>query len=341
MSALFSGLYSTVLLHLGHRQLVMRGLRNYCLSCCVNTLLQTLSATWELAEILEKWEATGLGADVHNVPLQLKIVLKAMQKDLPQPAPHKDFLHCLDRNSIRLQTQHDADEVFLFILDLLQLQMNDRTLALEIQGLYKISLETQLQCLECSTIQTQNSHLLSLPLHIREEQNTLEDCMNSFFEQQELGGINRCLCAQCGTKTRSKQGVKVRSLPPILCLQLKRFRNMRGYTMKLNCRVTFPETFNFSEIKKDAFSAGFTQNDCRYTLYAVVVHSGSAVCGHYTAYVRHRVSKHWYYADDSHVSLSSWEEVQKTYEGRSSATAYMLMYRRYRKEDGQQQDLSG
>ncbi|MEQ2273927.1 hypothetical protein XENORESO_011185, partial [Xenotaenia resolanae] len=186
-------------------QLVMRGLGNYCLSCCVNTLLQTLSATWELAEILEKWEATGLGADVHNVPLQLKRVLKAMQKDLPQPAPHKDFLHCLDRNSIRLKTQHDADEVFLSILDLLQLQMNDRTLALEIQGLYKISLETQLQCLECSTIQTQNSHLLSLPLHIREEQNTLEDCMNSFFEQQELGGINCCLCAQCGTKTRSKQ----------------------------------------------------------------------------------------------------------------------------------------
>lgn len=32
----------------------MRGLRNYCLSCCVNTLLQSFSATWELADLLDK-----------------------------------------------------------------------------------------------------------------------------------------------------------------------------------------------------------------------------------------------------------------------------------------------
>lgn len=45
----------------------------------------------------------------------------------------------------------------------------------------------------------------------------------------------------------------------------------------------------------------FLQNDCKYTLYAVVVHSGYAKFGHYTAYVRHRMNQRWYYADDSHV----------------------------------------
>ncbi|XP_015247752.1 PREDICTED: ubl carboxyl-terminal hydrolase 18-like [Cyprinodon variegatus] len=184
----------------------MRGLSNYCLSCCVNTLLQTLNATWELAEILEKWNPDGLRCpDGHNVPLQLKKVLKAMQEDLPQPAPHEGFLHCLDRNHIRLKTQHDADEVFLSILDLMQRHMDNKALALEIQSLYKISVETHLQCLECNTIQTRNSHLLSLPLHIKEEQNSLEDCMNSFFEQQELRGIDCCLCEACGTKKPCRQ----------------------------------------------------------------------------------------------------------------------------------------
>uniref|UniRef100_A0A146NUH0 Ubiquitin specific peptidase 18 n=1 Tax=Fundulus heteroclitus TaxID=8078 RepID=A0A146NUH0_FUNHE len=323
--------------YVAHRYLVVRGLNNYYLSCCVNTLLQTLNATWELADILEKWEDAGLGAVGENVPFQLKRVLKAMRENCPQPAPHKDFLHCLDRNCIRLQTQHDADEVFLSILDLMQRQMDDRALALEIQSLYKISVETQLQCLECNAVQTQNSHLLSLPLHIREDQNSLEDCMNSFFQQQELKGINCCLCAQCETRTPSRQGVKVRSLPRILCIQLKRFRNYHGRTLKLDCKVSFPETFDFSEIHKEAFSTDFTQNDCRYTLYAVVVHSGTATFGHYTAYVRHKVTNCWHYADDSHVSQSSWEGVQKTYEGGYSGTAYMLMYRR----DGEQQDLSG
>ena len=38
------------------------------------------------------------------------------------------------------------------------------------------------------------------------------------------------------------------SLPPVLCLHLKRFRSRRDYTMKLQCKVTFPETFDFLEI---------------------------------------------------------------------------------------------
>lgn len=342
MAAWLCDRFSYMWLSVDRRQFaVMRGLRNYQLSCCVNTLLQTLNATCELSEILDKWKAAGLGADGHNVPLQLKKVFKAMEENLPQPAPHQDFLHCLNRNHIRLCTQHDADEVFLSILDLLQRQMGDQALALEIQNLYKISVETHVQCLECRAFQTRNSHLLSLPLHIKEDQNSLTNCMNSFFEQQELRGINCCFCAQCETKTPSRQGVKIRSLPQILCIQLKRFRNMQGNTIKLNCRVTFPETFNFSEIQKDAFATDFSQIDCGYTLYAVVVHSGTAMFGHYTAYVRHQLSKRWYYADDSHVSLSSWEKVQKTYGDYYGGSAYMLMYRRDAKEDDQQQDLSG
>ncbi|KAM4712358.1 ubl carboxyl-terminal hydrolase 18 [Anableps anableps] len=297
---------------MGHRQSAMRGLRNYYLSCCVNTLLQTFNATWEIAEILEKWEPTVSRTDGNDVPLQLKKVLKTMQEDLSHPAPHLDFLHCLDRNRIRLSVQHDADEVFFSILDFIQ-HMDDRSLALEIQNLYKISVKTEVQCLECNTLQTHNSHLLSLPLHIKEVQNSLKDCMISFFEPQELRGIDCCFCEPCKTKTPSRQGMKLCSLPQILCIQLKRFRNMRGVTEKLNCSVTFPETFDFFVIQSEAFSSDFTQNDCRYTLFAVVVHSGYAMFGHYTAYVRHKVTKLWYYANDSYVSQSSWEEVQRTY----------------------------
>eukprot|EP00064_Thunnus_orientalis_P018637 superscaffoldBa00004354_g18740 len=129
--------------------------------------------------------------------------------------------------------------------------------------------------------------------------------MRSFFEHQELRGIDCCFCAECGKKTPSKQGVKLLSLPPILCVHLKRFRNYRGYTRKLDCKVTFPETFDLSEIPPEAFSADFAQNDCKYTLYAVVVHSGTAMFGHYTAYVRDKREQCWYYADDSHVEKSA------------------------------------
>lgn len=48
-----------------------------------------------------RWETAGVKEDDHNVPLQLKRVLAAMRSAVPQPAPHRDFLHCLDRNRIR------------------------------------------------------------------------------------------------------------------------------------------------------------------------------------------------------------------------------------------------
>uniref|UniRef100_A0A3Q3AE18 Ubiquitin specific peptidase 18 n=2 Tax=Kryptolebias marmoratus TaxID=37003 RepID=A0A3Q3AE18_KRYMA len=264
-----------------------------------------------------------------------------MRSDLHQPAAHRDFLHCLDRNHIRLDVQHDADEVFLSVLNLIQQQMDHRDLALEVQNLYKISLETQLRCLECSSVQTRSTFLLSLPLHIKEDHNSLEACMASFFEHQELRGTNSCFCPQCGTRKPSRQGVKLLSLPRILCVQLKRFRNMQGSTRKLDCRVTFPENLDFLEILREAFSRNFSQEECKYSLYAVVVHCGCATFGHYTAYVRHRVNRRWYYADDSHVEQTSWQDVQTAYGGRYRGTAYMLMYRRDSKEMDQQPGLSG
>ncbi|KAM6961725.1 ubl carboxyl-terminal hydrolase 18 [Tautogolabrus adspersus] len=306
----------------------MRGLRNQHLSCCVNTLLQTLSATWELTDLLEKWESSGVQADGQNVPLQLKRVLSAMRSEAPQHAPHLDFLYSLDRNCIRLFVQHDADEVFLSILNLIQHQMDNRALVLEIQNLYRISVEEHLQCLQCTSDQTQTSFMLSLPLHLKDDHDSLESCMASFFEHQELRGRDCCYCKQCGAKTPSKKGVKLLSLPRILRVHLKRFWNNAGTIRKLDGRVTFPETFDFSEILKEAFSSDFNQNDCRYTLYAVVVHSGYAMFGHYTAYVRHGVNQGWYYADDRHVEQVSWEQVKTAYGGRYRQTAYMLMYRR-------------
>lgn len=119
-----------------------------------------------------------------------------------------------------------------------------------------------------------------------------EDCMTSFFEHQELRGINCCSCAHCGTRTPFKQaktfflkkskkgrcllhnylltlsspqtfmvsqGVKLRSLPRILCIHLKRFRNTRGLLQKLHSRVTFPEHLDMAQILTEAFSTDFAQ----------------------------------------------------------------------------------
>lgn len=45
--------------------------------------------------------------------------------------------------------------------------------ALEIQNLYRISVKTNLECLECSSVQTLNTYMLGLPLHVKEDHDSL------------------------------------------------------------------------------------------------------------------------------------------------------------------------
>ncbi|KAJ8262013.1 hypothetical protein GJAV_G00161100 [Gymnothorax javanicus] len=311
----------------------LRGLPNYGLSCCVNALLQSFSATQELLGLLDCWTVDVLRVPekAKNVPLQLQNTLKAMQSDRFHPDPHKRFLHCLDSNHIPMSVQHDADEVFISILNLIQEQMSDTQLAQRIKGLYLVNLEEYLQCNECTYVQSGDTYLLSLPLPVLSGSNTLEECFQAFFELQDLDDEDKCFCDRCGEKTPSKQGFKLIRLPPVVCVHLKRFRHDGGYTRKLHCRVSFPPTLDFKSILGPgpiSQSCKQQRSEWRYDLYAVIVHSGSAMFGHYTAYIKNDGGI-WYYANDSCVYKTTWSDVESTFGGcKGSDTAYMLLYRR-------------
>ncbi|XP_030644243.1 ubl carboxyl-terminal hydrolase 18 [Chanos chanos] len=302
------------------------GLMNYGNSCCANALLQSLCATGELADVLDKWKPSETEDRNNNVPVQLKKVLLAMRSN--SSASHRDFLMCLDHNSIRCCQQHDVDEVFLSILNLIQQQMTDRDRAEAIRDLFKVTVMGCLTCSDCTYQQTVTSFLLSIPLSLREETNSLQSCIQSFFKPQELAGSDSCYCERCGKKTPSSQGLRLVSLPPIVCVHLKRFRNDHGYTRKLYCEVNFPEVINFGDVLNPDQKTGGSENvDHQYILFAVIVHMGTARFGHYTAYVRPRGEETWYYTDDSCTRQVRWEDVQKSYGG-IRETAYMLLYRR-------------
>ena len=82
-----------------------------------------------------------------------------------------------------------------------------------------------------------------------------------------------------------------------------------------------------------------------YELFAVLIHSGSAIGGHYYAYLRTGDGK-WYEFNDSTISAIDVEDLEKAFGGatttrsrgyggygssytfQSSSSAYMLMYRR-------------
>ena len=60
----------------------------------------------------------------------------------------------------------------------------------------------------------------------------------------------------------------------------------------------------------------------------MLVHSGSAVGGHYYAYIKSFEDGKWYNYNDSTVSPITLEDVQNVFGGKhANATAYMLKYR--------------
>ncbi len=70
-------------------------------------------------------------------------------------------------------------------------------------------------------------------------------------------------------------------------------------------------------------------------MYAVLIHSGGALGGHYYAYIKNMETGDWYNFNDSSVSPITVTELKSAYGGsgsaassyQSSANAYMLLYR--------------
>ncbi|XP_028661473.1 ubl carboxyl-terminal hydrolase 18 isoform X2 [Erpetoichthys calabaricus] len=311
------------------------GLPNYGLSCCVNSLLQSFFATPELTSLLNKCVEFGKKIpEDRNVPLNLLKLTEDVQNCRSVHSAHRKLLQCLDKNRITHSVQHDAGEIFLSFLHLIHKQTESPELAEEILQLYKITVLDYLQCNVCQNISQSNSFLLTLLLDIQGPSATLEKSIKLFFDPQEISGRSPPFCDFCKEKRPGKKGLKLLSLPKILCLQIKRayFERHRGLPIKLNSELEFSEMLDLQQILHvDHLAESFQKENCKYGLYAVIVHSGSPICGHYIAYIK--LDNAWYCANDSSVYKVPWNEVAKT-SGCSPKscyaleTAYMLLYRR-------------
>jgi len=97
---------------------------------------------------------------------------------------------------------------------------------------------------------------------------------------------------------------------------------------------------DYDTFKARAHQVALQHGPYVYELYAVLVHSGSAVGGHYYVYIRDLDNGQWRNFNDSTVSDIDVETVKEAFGGArgnslyaSSASAYMLVYRRMTFED--------
>ncbi|XP_069023520.1 ubiquitin carboxyl-terminal hydrolase 43a [Embiotoca jacksoni] len=183
--------------------------------------------------------------------------------------------------------------------------------------------------------------------HLQQHSCTLDECFQLYTKEEQLAPDDAWKCPHCKQLQQGMVKMSLWTLPDILILHLKRFRQVGERRNKLSTLVRFPLTgldmaphvVKRSQSVRNLNLGPLTSSwkepsgqhhqsadmilpqEYLYDLYAVCNHHGGMHGGHYTAYCRNSVDGQWYSYDDSSVDLVPEEEV-------CTRGAYILFYER-------------
>lgn len=177
-----------------------------------------------------------------------------------------------------------------------------------VHKIFQGTFANETRCLRCETVSARDEAFLDLSLEI-EQNSSLTSCLRNFSKTEMLTAEEKFFCDKCCSLQEAQKRIKIKSLPKILVLHLKRFKYMEqlGRYKKLSYRVVFP-----MELKLCNTTGSAAGSDVEYSLYAIVVHVGSGPNhGHYFSLVKSH--NHWLYFDDDTVEMIDESVVQSCY----------------------------
>ncbi len=189
--------------------------------------------------------------------------------------------------------------------------------------LFEGTLTSETRCLTCENTSQRDEPFLDLSVDL-EQHSSVTACLRRFSEEEMLCERNKFHCDNCGGLQEAEKRMKIKRLPKILALHLKRFKYTEDLQrlQKLFHKVVYPYHLRLFNTTNDA-----EDPDRIYELYAVVVHiGGGPYHGHYVAIIKTQ-DRGWLLFDDEMV-----EPVDKSYvrnffgDKPGLACAYVLFY---------------
>ncbi|GAW27079.1 putative ubiquitin carboxyl-terminal hydrolase [Rosellinia necatrix] len=184
-------------------------------------------------------------------------------------------------------------------------------------------LTSETRCLTCETASQRDETFLDLSIDL-EEHASVTSCLQKFSAEEMLCERNKFHCDHCGGLQEAEKRMKIKRLPKVLALHLKRFKYTEDYSrlQKLFHRVVYPyqlRMFNTTEDTEDP--------DRLYELYAVVIHiGGNAYHGHYVSVIKTE-DRGWLLFDDEMVEPVDKHYVRNFFGDKPGmACAYVLFY---------------
>lgn len=328
----------------------LSGLANLGNTCFMNSCLQILSHTYELNDFL-KTESykTKLNSKCDSVMLiEWDNLRKLMWSSNAIISPGRFVKNVQKIASLKGLTnftgfsQNDLPEFLIFIIDCFhnaisrEVCMNitgdsingTDVLALkcfetikrmyskdysEVWNLFygiQVSQLTTIDTNECFSETPEPFFMVDLPIPNSIGTPTLVDCFNEYVVGETLDGV---LNEHRNKRETVRKQIQFWSFPTVLVIDLKRFTSNNRKDQRL---VSFPIT----GLDLSPFSIGYQPESYQYDLYAVCNHTGNAMGGHYTAFIKNPNGS-WYHMNDTSVSEISESEI-------ITPKAYCLFYRK-------------
>lgn len=192
-----------------------------------------------------------------------------------------------------------------------------------VHDIFEGVLTSETRCLTCEAASQRDETFIDLSIDL-EEHSSVTSCLRKFSAEEMLCERNKFHCDNCGGLQEAEKRMKIKRLPKILTLHLKRFKYTEDLTrlQKLFHRVVYPYHLRMFNTTDDA-----ADPDRLYELYAVVVHiGGNAYHGHYISIIKTQ-DRGWLLFDDEMVEPVDKHYVRNFFGDKPGmACAYVLFY---------------
>lgn len=192
----------------------------------------------------------------------------------------------------------------------------------QVHRLFEGTLTNETRCLTCEAVTSRDECFLDLSIDI-EHNTSVTACLRQFSASETLRSRNKFFCDGCSGLQEAEKRMKIRKLPAVLALHLKRFKyeeETQRY-VKLAYRVVFPLQLRLFNTADDA-----EDPDRLYELFGIVVHIGVGPHhGHYVSIVK--VGTKWAIFDDDAVHYIDQLDISKYFgDAPGTGSAYVLFY---------------